>query len=138
MSHLLPCYSRQHVNHVTKVSTPPTLVRHPCKHATNASKPPMLPTLARHAYKEATHASMLPRPPTPPMLASIARHFSNSIIFHGFHLKCISNLQNMFILIITNVLICWQTLKPFFAWQFFFKLFKITHIFIRIKYAALN
>ena len=43
--------------HVTHVSTPPTLARHPRKHTTHA-----------------THASM---PLTPPILARIARHFSN-------------------------------------------------------------
>ena len=93
-----PPYARWHTNHVTLIAMSPTLVcqpRNPSQHATQASTLPIQarypchprkhtsttpapPTQARyrcHPRKHVTHAST---PTTPPTLAHVARHFSNS------------------------------------------------------------
>ena len=49
----LPCHPRQHVNHVTQVSTSPTKARHPHHPRKHASRPPT------QAHQQFTHASML-------------------------------------------------------------------------------
>ena len=72
---IIACHPRQyttHPTHATHASTPPTLTHHPRKHATPATHATTSPTPAR---QHVTHTST---PPTPPALARIARHFSNS------------------------------------------------------------
>ena len=94
-----PRYTRQHATQTTHRSKLPTQAHHPRQHATHTSTPPTqahhppyphqhIPSQARHprhTRQNVTHAS---KPPTPPTLARIARHFSNSLL-HG-HLWTIS------------------------------------------------
>ena len=54
-------------------------------------------------------------------------------MFHHFHFKYVKSLKNMFIFLATNFFTCSQTIKHFFARKFFFKIFKIAHIFKRIN-----
>ena len=81
----LACQPRNLDKLATHASTRPTrpkLARHPHKHAahaahaTHASTPPTPPTLAHHPRKHAIRAT---RASTPPTLAGIASHFSNSM-----------------------------------------------------------
>ena len=54
-------------------------------------------------------------------------------IFHCFHFKYIPNIKNMLIFFVTNFFSGQGTIKLFFARTFFFRLFKITHMLIRVK-----
>ena len=50
----LPCHPRLHDNHVTQVSTPPTLAHYPCNYAIHTIH---ASTLACHPCKRATHTT---------------------------------------------------------------------------------